>query len=84
MAWIRLRFSHEAFAISIEEGLDGQDSSVTLRESSRRPVDRDGKLNMRNAGEIRTQVEHRCCCGEVAAELTTVAVTGSHVGNLTV
>jgi hypothetical protein len=46
-------------------------------------VTADGKLNMRNAGEIRTQVEHRCCCGEVVAELTTVAVTGSHVGNLT-
>jgi hypothetical protein len=83
VAWIPLRFFHEAFAIGIEEGLDGQDSSVTFREPSRRPVDRDGKLNMRNAGEIRTQVEHRCCCGEVAAELTTVAVTGSHVGNLT-
>ena len=72
----------ETLAIGIEEGLDGQDSSVTFREPSRRPDDRDGKLNMRNAGEIRTQVEHRCCCGEVAAELTTVAVTGSHVGDL--
>ena len=82
MAWIRLRFSHEAFAISIEEGLDGQDSSVTFREPNRRPVNRDGKLNMRNAGEIRTQVEHRCCGGQMVAELTTVAVAGSHIGNL--
>jgi len=82
VAWIRLRFFHEAFAISIEEGLDGQDSSVTFREPSRRPVNRDGKLNMRNAGEIRTQPEHRCCGSEVPAELTTVAVTGSHVGTL--
>jgi hypothetical protein len=72
----------EALAIGIEEGLDGQDSSVTFREPSRRPVDSDGKLNMRNAGQIRTQVEH--CCGgrEMAAELTTVAVSGAHVGDL--
>ena len=82
MARIRLRFSDEAFAISIEEGLDGQDSSVTFREPNRRPVNRDGKLNMRNAGEIRPQAEHRCCGSEVVAELTTVAVTGSHIGNL--
>jgi hypothetical protein len=72
----------ETLAIGIEEGLGGQDSSVTFLEPSRRPVDSDGKLNMRNAGEIRTQVEHRCGGCEMAAELTTVAVTGSYVGNL--
>jgi hypothetical protein len=77
-----LEFLREALPIGIEEGLDSQDSSLAFRERSRRPVDSDGKLNMRNAGEIRTQVEHRCGGCEVAAELTTVAVTGSHVGNL--
>jgi len=30
---------------------------------------------MRNAGEIRTQVKHRCGDCEMAAKLTTVAVT---------
>jgi hypothetical protein len=49
---IPLRFFHEVFAIRVEEGLDGQDSSVTFREPSHRLVDRDGKLNMRNATEI--------------------------------
>ena len=82
MARIRLRFSHEAFAISIEEGLDGQDSNVTFGEPGGRAIDGDGKLDMRNSDEIRTQVEHRCGGREMAAEWTTVAVTGSHVGDL--
>ena len=74
-----MKFLRKPLAIGVEEGLDSQDSSVPFREPSRRPVYSDGKLNMRDAGEIRTQVEHRCGGCEVTTEPTTVAATGSHV-----
>jgi hypothetical protein len=66
----------ETLAIGIEEGLEGQDPSVSFRQPRPRPVDSDGKVDVRDPHEVRTQVEYRCGRGETAAELTTVAISG--------
>ena len=68
-------FLRERLVISFEEGLEGQNPSVTFRESHRRPVDSNGKVDVRDPHEVRAQVEYRCGRGETAAELTAVAVS---------
>ena len=59
--------------------MEGQDPRVTFRQPRYRSVDNDGELNMRDPYEVRALVEHRRGGDKTAAELTTVAVTGSNV-----
>jgi hypothetical protein len=77
-----LNLRRERFAIGVEEGLESEDPCLPLRQPRRRPVDSDGKPDMRDADEVRTQFEHGRGCGKTAAEPTTVAVSGIYVGRL--
>ena len=68
-------FLREMLAIGIEEGLEGQHPSVAFRQPRCRPIDRDGKLDVRDTQKVRAQAEHCRGRGEMTAELTPVAVS---------
>jgi hypothetical protein len=77
--WIRRRFRSERLAIVVKEGLKGQDPGTPFRQSRRRPIDSEGKLDMWDSNEVRTQLKHRCGRGETIAKPTTIAVARSYV-----
>ena len=77
--WTGLGFLRETLVIRIEERLQRQDPRVTFHPTTTRPADGNGEMDMWDALQIRTQVEHCCSYWESAAELTSVAVSRFYI-----
>ena len=58
--------------------MEGQEARIIFLAFPQPPVDADGEMHMWDTQEIRTQVEHCCSRGDMAAKLTPVTVSRSY------